>query len=311
MEKQVGFANLIERALEGFHEVCRQFADESDGIAEQEGQVVHDDLANRCVEGCEELVLGKDLALGEEVHQGALAHIRIANESHANHAASVASLSGLLLVDFCQSLLEQADAVQDDSTVHFELRLTRSAKSYRAFASATSRAATLSLEVRPEPLQTGQHIAILSQFDLRLGIGRLCSHGEDVEDEVCAVQYLDLQLLLDVAKLLGREFIIEDDHRDFSLCLLFFLYEVTNLLKLADAQVGDTIRAVHPLGEATNRLSPSRLCKERQFIEIFGRFAFVLIGCDETNQHGSLRAVIDNIMELHTRHSFLKRQRRA
>ena len=199
VEEEVGLAHLVERALEGIDEVGGQLADEAHGVAEQEGQVINDDLADGRVEGGEEFVLGKHLTLGEQVHQGTLADVGVADERHAYHLAAIAALGGLLLVDFREALLEEAHAVQDDAAVHLELCLARSSQSYRAFAAAAARAAALSLEVRPEALQARQHVAILCQLDLRLGIGRLCAHGEDVEDERRAVEYLYLELVLDVA----------------------------------------------------------------------------------------------------------------
>ena len=55
---------------------------------------------------------------------------------------------------------------------------------------------------------------VLRQFDLHLCARGLCTLGEDVEDEACAVQRFDLDSLLDKSDLLGREVIIKDDETD-------------------------------------------------------------------------------------------------
>ena len=169
----------------------------------------------------------------------------------------------------------------------------------------------MSLEVCPEALQARQHVAVLRQLYLRLGVGRLCTHGKDVKDEARAVEDLDLLHLLDVAQLLGRELIVEDDHRHFPFGILFRLYEGAYLLQLANAEVGDAVRPPKALGEATHRLCTGSLGQELQLIEVFLRFALVLTGRDDANEYSSLGRVVDDIMELYIRHAVLKGQRRA
>ena len=71
------------------------------------------------------------------------------------------------------------DTILDDAAVGLELRLPRATHPH---------APTLALKVRPQAGQSGEHIAILSQLDLRLGVGRGSSGGEDIEDEARAVQ---------------------------------------------------------------------------------------------------------------------------
>ena len=118
MQEEVGLAHLIESALEGVHEVVGQLAYESHRVGQQEGQIVHDDFTYRSVQGGKELVLGKHLALGKEIHECGLAHIGIAHKSHTDHTATVAALGGLLTVYLGQALLEQRHAVEDDTAVH-------------------------------------------------------------------------------------------------------------------------------------------------------------------------------------------------
>lgn len=311
VEEQVGLSNFVECAFEGVDKVGWQLADEADGVAEQEGKVVDNDLADGGVERGEELVFCKDVALGEQVHERAFADVGVADECHANHPAAVASLSCLLLVDFGKPLLEQAHAVEDDASVHFELRLAWSAQSHRAFSSTATRAAALSLEVSPEALQAREHIPVLCQLDLRLGVGRLSAHGKDVEDKRRAVQNLDFQLAFDVSELLGRQLIVEDDHGDFSLGVLFCFDEGAYLLELAYAEIGDAVGAVHALCEASDGLCPSRLGQEFQFVEVLGGLAFVLCRRDDADEDCSLGRVVDDVVELRARHAVLERQRRA
>ena len=308
MEQEVGLSDFVERRFEGVDKVCWQLADEADGVAEQEGKVVDDDLSDGGVERGEEFVFCKDVALGKQVHERAFADVGVADECHANHPAAIASLSCLLLVDFGKPLLEQAHAVEDDATVHFELCLAWPAQSHRAFAAAATRAAALTFEVSPKALQAGEHIPVLCQLDLCLGIGRLSAHGKDVEDERRAVQNLDFQLAFDVSELLGGEFIVEDDHGDFSLGVFFCFDEGADFLELAYAEIGDAVGAVHALCEASDGLCPGRLGQELQFVEVLGGLALVLCRRDDADEDCCLGRVVDDVVELRTRHAVLERQ---
>ena len=124
MQKKVGLACLIKGTLERVYQVGRQFADESYGIGKEERQVVYHYLANGGVEGGKEFVLGKHLALAEQIHDGRFTYVGIAHQCHAHHSASVLSLCSLLLVDFCQSLFEETHSAEDDTAVHLKLGLT-------------------------------------------------------------------------------------------------------------------------------------------------------------------------------------------
>ena len=149
VEQQVRLPHLVQRRLEGVHQVGGQFADEAHGVGQEERQVVDDNLAHGGVQRGKELVLGEDLALGQEVHQRALAHVGVSHQGHAYQAAAVLALRGLLLVYLLQPLLQQADTLQDDAAVHFQLRLAGASQSHGAFAPARAGAASLPLQVGP------------------------------------------------------------------------------------------------------------------------------------------------------------------
>ncbi len=144
------------------------------------------------------------------------AHVGISHESHADESSAVLALCRLLLVNLRETLLQERYALQDDTAVHLKLRLTRTTQAHRAFATARAATASLTLKVRPQSLQTWQHIAVLRQFHLCLGVGRLRAHCENVEDERRAVEYFHLQLVLDVPA------IVEDyhTHRAFRILLV-------------------------------------------------------------------------------------------
>ena len=137
----------------------------------------------------------------------------------------------------------------------------------------------------PESLQSGQHVAILCQLYLGLGSSSLCTHGKDVEDERGAVQDLHLKLLLDVSDLLCREFIIEDNHTDFSVFLFFFLDILLDFLEFTLAHIGSLVRRNHLLRETLHGDRASRIGKKFQLVEIFFCLGFVLCLGNQAHEH--------------------------
>lgn len=96
--------------------------------------------------------------------------------------------------------------VAHDAAVGLDLAFAR--------AAARARAAALPFEVRPQTGQTGQHVFVLSQLHLCLGVGSLRAREEDVQNQARAVEDAAGHRPLDVARLGGREFVVEDRHAD-------------------------------------------------------------------------------------------------
>ena len=138
-------------------------------------------------------------------------------------------------------------------------------------------------------MKARQHVAILCQFHLRFGVGGLCSHGEDVENETRAVQNLHAEFFFDVTELLGGEFIVENHHSHLALCLPFGEDVGTNFLKFSFSDVGDGTRSVQALCETFDGDGAGGLGEEFQFVEIFVGFAFALFFGDEADQDGGFR----------------------
>ena len=233
VEQEVCLAHLVQRRLKRVNQVCGQLADKAYGVGKEERQILHHHFPDRGVQRGEELVLGEHLTLREEVHDGRLAHVGVSHECHTNEATAVLALRGLLLVNLKEALLEQRDAVEDDTAVHLELGLTRSAQTHTTLSATRTGASALTLEVSPEALQSGQHIAILRQLHLRFGCRCLGTHGEDVKDERGAVQYLHAQHLLYVSYLLGRKLVVEDNHTHGAFGVFLISDVLTNLLQLS------------------------------------------------------------------------------
>ena len=78
-------------------------------------------------------------------------------------------------------------------------------------AAATAGAAALAGQRLAPAAQAGQEVAQLGQLDLRLALLGAGVLGEDVEDQRGPVDDLDLELLLELAQLPGRELAVGDD----------------------------------------------------------------------------------------------------
>ena len=206
MHQKVGLAHLVERRLERLDKLRRQLADKTDGIRQQEWQVVEDHLSHRRVERSEEFVFGKDITLRYEVHERRLAHVGISHQSHTHQRPAVRTLHRHLAVDLGQILLQLGYAVAHDTAVGLDLALAR--------AASRTRTASLSLEVRPQTRQSRQHVFVMRQLDLCLGVCRTGARHEDIEYQSRAVHHAARQGLLDVARLRGRELVVEDGDVD-------------------------------------------------------------------------------------------------
>ena len=60
----------------------------------------------------------------------------------------------------------------------------------------------------PHAAEAGQDILVLGQFHLCPGLGSLCTAGEDVEDQVTAVNGFYLQGFFNIVDLRAAEFVI-------------------------------------------------------------------------------------------------------
>ena len=253
MDEEVRFAYLVEGRFERFDQTVRQFADKSDGVGEEERQVVDHHLADRGVEGGEEFVLRKDVRLGEEIHQGGLADIGIAYQSHTDQTLAIFALLHFLLVDGGEPFFEQCDFLGNETAVGLNL----------AFAgSAHTDTAPLAFEVGPETGEPREHILQLSQFDLRFGDGGACPAGEDVENQRGAVEDTAVESPLEVAELSRREFVVENDKIGVEGVLVF-----NDLLQFAAADIGAAVGSVEFLDDCLEGDATCRFEEESQFVE--------------------------------------------
>ena len=174
------------------------------------------------------------------------------------------------------------------AAVHLELGLSRAAQSHASFSSSRAGAAALTLEVSPQTLQAGQHVAVLRQLHLCLCGCRLRSHCEYVENERCAVENLHSQFFFDVAYLFGRQFVVEYCHSDRPLGFFLILDVLFYFLQLSASHVGHGTRTVHSLGETLHGDGSRRVGEKLQLVKIFFCLGLVLVFGYESHKHCGL-----------------------
>ena len=138
--------------------------------------------------------------------------------------------------DLFEVALEVADALLDQPAVDFELLFARAA---HADAHLDAR------QVRPHPLQPRQRVLELRELHRQAGFVRLRAAGEDVEDQLGAVEHLDAEGLLQIASLAGRKIVVEDHHVGVG-----GVDQMLQLLDFAVAQIGGGVGRLPPLQDA-------------------------------------------------------------
>ena len=136
MQQQVCLAHLVQRRFERINQICRQLADKPDSVSQQKRQVPNRHLTHGRVKRRKKFVLSKHLTLRQQVHNRRFANIRITHQRHTNQPPAVLTLRRLLPVDFRETLLQQRDALTDDTLVHLQLRLARTPQAHTSLAAA-------------------------------------------------------------------------------------------------------------------------------------------------------------------------------
>jgi hypothetical protein len=205
VQQQVGILQLLERRLEGADEAFGQVADKADGVGDDHLPLERKPQpSGGGVEGGKEQILGKDLALGEGVEQGRLAGIGVADDGDDRHPGADALLATLHAAagQRLELLLQAADAVAQTAAVGLQLGFARTAAADTAHQARHG---------GPLAEQARQDVLELRQFHLDLAVESMGATGEDVENQLAAVDHLEVGELGDGADLGWREVLIEDE----------------------------------------------------------------------------------------------------
>ena len=211
------------------------------------------------VEGREERVLHQHARVGQPVEQRGLAGVGVAGDRDAGDVVAAARLA--LDVAGAAQLLELAaelgDLGVDPAAVGLDLGLTGATATDAVTAGGT--ATGLAGEVATPAAEALLHVLQLGQLDLRLALLALGVLGEDVEDQRGPVDDLDLDLVLEVAQLAGRELAVADDGVGAG-----GLHDLADRVDLAAADVGRRVGRLAALEDRLEHLGAGGLGEQRE-----------------------------------------------
>ena len=298
VQDQVGVGHLLEGRAEGLDELVGQVAHEADGVGHRVDPAVGGrGTTSGRVQRREQRVLDQDPRVGEPVEQGRLAGVGVAGDGHRRDgvALPLGPLGRAGAPHLLELATELGDLVVDPAPVGLDLGLTGPAATDALAAGGP--ATDLAGQVAAPAAQSLLQVLELGQLDLRLALLRLRVLGEDVEDQRGPVDGLDLELVLEVPQLGGRELAVDDDGVGAG-C-------EHDLAQPVDLAASDVCRRIGLLAALVDRLQHLRACRLGQQGELGHRVLGVGHGAlgPDTDQDDPLEpefAVLDlaDVLEL-------------
>ena len=203
--QEVGDNGFLECGLERFDEPVGEAADEADGVGDEELVIAGEvKLAGGGIEGGEEFVFGEHAGAGEGIEEGGFAGVGVADDGGGGNgdAKAAAALDAALLDDLDELGFEAGDAIADDAAILFELGFALAAEG--AFAA-------LAGQVSPGAGEARKRVFHARERDLEDGFAGVGAVGEDLEDDLFAIDDAEAGEFFPIALLGGGELFVEDD----------------------------------------------------------------------------------------------------
>jgi succinyldiaminopimelate transaminase len=283
VQHEIGDERLLECRRKPFDQLSRQTPDETDGVGHEVATPFVIEAARRRIESLEEPVLDGNLRPRERVQQRRLADVRVAGQRDGRRFGPAAALTPdvALFPKLLQSATEQRDPATGESPVCFELGLAGAA---RAHAPAET------LEVLPEAAHAREVVLELRELDLQLALGARRVLGEDVEDQLRAVDDARLQRVLECPLLRGIELAVDEQHLRTGLLVL-----ALEILELPLAEVGAALRPRPVLDDLADRFDEGGMRKLSQLGQLVVRIdSLGQHGCDEPALQRGIRLACDH-----------------
>ena len=168
----------------------------------------------------------------------------------------------------------------------------------RSSTRSSADTALLLAKVGPHAGKPGKHILHLSQFYLGLGLSGLRPGGKNIEDQVTAVEDLDLQHLFQVAQLTRAEFVVKNDH-----VRLVFGHIQPDLFQLSLPYKGSGMRMIQFLRKFPQRNCSGCFGQKSQLVHVFFYLVFFLVFLHHAYQYGpfflfNLIAFVDHNLKI-------------
>jgi len=135
--------------------------------------------------------------------------------------------------------------------------------------------------MRPHPHEPGKRIFELGKFHLEFGLSGLRTSGENVENELAAIQHFQAEGVLKLAHLAGAEIVVADDRVGIG--------GPTHLLHLSEFPPPDVVGRVRrgaPLHDLPDHMRSGRPSQPRQFTQ--GSHSQTRAIADNSNQYDAL-----------------------
>jgi N-succinyldiaminopimelate aminotransferase len=249
VQDQIGDERLLERRRESFHELRRQPADEADRVGDQVVAAFVDERASRRIERLEQTIVDGNLSVRQHVQQRRLANVRVPGERDRRRfgAASFLATHFALLTEIAEPAAQESDASAREPAVGLELRLTGAAGADTG--PERTHAAAEPLEVLPHTSHPRQVVLELRQLDLQLALGASRMLGEDVENQLRAVDDARLEGVFESALLSRLELVVDQEHLGARVPI-----GVLQLLELAFADIRMALGSGPVLHQLADRL---------------------------------------------------------
>ncbi len=263
VEDEVGHERLLQRRGEPFDELMRQAPNEADRVRDEVAPPLVLEAARRRVDRLEQPVADRDVRVGERVQERRLAGVRVPGERHGGRLGAPPLLPPdvALAAQLAQPLAEERDATARQTAVRLELRLARAARADPRAEAA--RAAAEALEVLPHSPHPREVVLELRELDLELSLGADGVLGEDVEDQLRAVDDPRLERVLERSLLRRAELVVDDEHLGARISV-----RLLQLLELPLAHVGAGVGQPPVLDYPCDRVDARRPRELLQFGEL-------------------------------------------
>ena len=175
----------------------RQIANESDRVRQHNMPPFRQiKTSNRRIQRRKQLIFYVDASIGQRIKQSRLPGVRIADQRNCWNLRfhSVASIHRAPGVDCFKALVQLPNARTDQSSVRFQLCLTRTSKADATF---------LALKVSPAANQSGRQMMKLGEFYLEFALEAPRSLGENIENQAGTVQNATFELSFEISFLTG------------------------------------------------------------------------------------------------------------
>jgi succinyldiaminopimelate transaminase len=256
VQDEVGDERLLQRRRETLDELMGKPADEADGIRQEVSPSVVLERARRRVQRLEESIPNRHIRVRQGVQERRLTHVRVPGQCDRGclGALPLTPPGRALAAQLVEAAAQQLDAPSRHAAVALELRLAGPAGADAGAHGAA--AAAQALEVLPRATHAREVVVELSELDLQLAFGADRVLGEDVEDQLCAIDHTGGECVLQRPLLRRRELVVHDQNLRAGL-----LVGGLELLELPLADVRAAIRTRAVLRELADRLDARGLCQ--------------------------------------------------